>query len=344
MKNINVGILGGTGYVGGELYRILRNHPNFDIKFVSSESKQGYPVESLNKSLITSKQKSNLKYSSIKDLPDNLDCLFSALPTGVLPNYIKDILKKVRVVFNISGDFRFHDKDILKKYYPQTYKLNCTDIISEYCIPDIDEYSHISRDTNLINLPGCMALACIYAFYPLVKHKLIKNNVFVDVKTGSSGAGKSTKETAADRFGNFRLYRAFDHRHLPEVINVLSPQVTNIGFAAYSLDISRGIYASAYSLLKDNITSIDVKKSFYKEYKYKKFIVNLSNNTIPLLKSVNGTNSAEIKVIVSGKMCISMVALDNLIKGAAGQAIQAANKYYLLDEELGLNNLCGMWP
>lgn len=250
----------------------------------------------------------------------------------------------MKVIFNISGDFRFHDATILKKYYPETYKIDNSEIFSEYYIPDIDEYSNISNNDNLINLPGCMALSSIYASYPLVKNKLIKDNIFVDVKTGSSGAGKLTKETASDRFGNFRLYKAFEHRHLPEIARVLNSQVTNVGFAAYSLDVSRGIYASIYSLLKKNITSVDVKKAFYKEYENKKFIINLSNNTVPLLKTVNGTNYVEVKSIVSGGMCISIAALDNLIKGAAGQAIQAANKYYNLDEGIGLNNIYGMWP
>lgn len=342
MKTIKVGILGGSGYAGSELYALLKDHAVFDVQFVSSEALAGQIVESVDKRFFNTSKKSLLKFQHIRELPYDLDCVFSALPTGILPKYVNEVLNKTGLIFNISGDFRFKDKRVLEKYYPETLKNNDSQVISSYYIP---EFSTFDNSSNIINLPGCMALASIYAVYPLVKDHLIKNSLFIDAKTGSSGAGKSVRETAADRFGNFRLYRAFNHRHLPEIKASLSPDVKNVGFAAYSLDISRGIYASAYTQLKAQVTELDVKKAFFKTYKQSRFIKTLTRKgQVPMLKLVNGTNYAQVKAIVHGNQCISVVAIDNLIKGAAGQAIQAANNYYDVDEGLGLGQTVGMWP
>lgn len=339
---MKVGILGGSGYAGAELYRLLLNHPNFNVVFVSSEKYAGKPVEKMLKGFAHNDHLQNLRFNHLDDLPFDLDFVFSALPTGVLPKYVEKILEKTSLIFNVSGDFRFKDTATLQQYYPETLAIESDQILSSYYIP---EFSDFNKNANIINLPGCMALASIYAAYPLVKNKLINQNIFVDVKTGSSGAGKSTKETAADRFGNFRLYRAFNHRHLPEIAMALGSSVGKVGFAAYSLDISRGIYASVYSQIKEGVTEVDVKKAYFKTYKSCKFVANLTGKrSVPMLKSTNGTNFAEVKATVHEGQCIAVASLDNLLKGAAGQAVQAANKYYQLAEDTGLDTLVGMWP
>lgn len=340
MKKYKVGILGGSGYAGSSLYKILLRHPAFDIEFVSSEKFAGRFVEKILEMIPTG---SKLKFESVKDMPYDLDFVFSALPTGVLPKYVQHVLKRTSLIFNISGDFRFTDVETLSQYYPETVPALTPEIVSEYYIPEL---SNLSGNANIINLPGCMALASIYSVYPLVKFNLIKDSVFVDAKTGSSGAGKSSRETAADRFGNFRLYRAFNHRHLPEIKKLLQPNINNVAFAAYSLDIARGIYASSYSTLLDGVTASDVKAAYKEVYDDKPFVQDLSRSRkVPMLKLVNGTNMAQVKAVVSDDgQVVSVSAIDNLIKGAAGQAVQAANQYFKLDETTGLDQMMGVWP
>lgn len=339
MKKYNVAILGGTGFVGAELYRILSLHPSFDVRLVSSEKFAGQFVEKTYKHFRYGNIKPNLKFSSINSLETGYDIIFSALPTGVLPLFLDKILGKTNLLINVSGDFRFSDESILKEYYPDSIGVIKDSSLVNYFIPEL---SPINKKAKIINLPGCMALAAIYSIYPLIKNNLINENIVIEAKTGSSGAGKSTTETHAERSNNFRLYKAFNHRHLPE-IQKLGANFC-IQFSAFSLDISRGIYVSAYSSLKENTSKEDVRIAFHQTYKDSYFVHVLKTGT-PMLKTVMGTNHVEISHIINGKFCLSMVTLDNLIKGAAGQAIQAANMHCNLPEELGLSTANrGIWP
>lgn len=339
MKKYKVAILGGSGFVGAELYRILSLHPLFDVRFVSSEKYAGKFVEKTYKTFRCRNINPSLKFCSINSLESGYDIIFSALPTGVLPLNLDKILYSTNLLINVSGDFRFSDESILKKYYPNSIGVIKDSSLVNYFIPEL---SSINIKAKIINLPGCMAVASIYSIYPLIKNNLINENIIIEAKTGSSGAGKSTTETHSERSNNFRLYKAFNHRHLPEIQKLGAN--FSIQFSAFSLDISRGIYVSAYSSLKENITKEDVRIAFHQTYKDSHFVHVLKTGT-PMLKTVMGTNHVEISHIINGKFCLSMVTLDNLIKGAAGQAIQAANMHCNLPEELGLSTVNkGIWP
>ncbi|WP_294351511.1 N-acetyl-gamma-glutamyl-phosphate reductase [uncultured Clostridium sp.] len=342
-----VAILGGNGFAGGEVYRILAKHPNFQVEFMSSESMAGKPIDKYSLAYRHEKNKKPLKFKKISELTEHYDVIFSCLPTGVLPKCIEDIYDKADVIFNLSGDYRLEDSKELEKYYPETLNQKFK-VDSEYYIPEFAEM----KKAKVINLPGCMAVASIYSIYPLLSNDLIEGAIITEAKTGSSGAGKSTKEVHAERSNNFRPYKIFGHRHKPEIEfcfkKYLGKEI-DYQFSAFSLDLPRGIMSVSYTKLKDGVKEVDVKKAFYSAYSNKPFIQYFNSKggkfPYPMIKTVVGTNYAEVGVYVEGNNCVTVVSIDNLIKGAAGQAIQAANIYFGYDETLGLKlESEGMWP
>lgn len=339
MKKKEVAILGGTGFVGVELFRLLQNHQYFNVTFISSESKKGKPI--INQHMWSEK----IKYRSIDELNDNYDAIFSCLPSGTLPKYIDNVIDKTQVLFNISGDYRLKDINLSKDYYPLTDWRKHSSLVQYY----IPEFNNIDRNKKIINLGGCMAISSIYALYPLIKNELIENNnIILDVKTGSSGGGKSTNETHAERFNNFRIHKAFKHKHHPEIemfLNEISNYINKVNFIAYSLDIPRGIYISSYTKLKSGITDVDVKKAFFRTYKDSNFVNYIPNISKVNIKQTLGTNNVYTSFKINNDLCLSVSMLDNLIKGAAGQAIQAANNYFKINETEGLVIQKGaLWP
>lgn len=338
-------ILGGSGFVGGELYRLLSMHPQIDVQFVSSESKKGLAVERQLRSFRHHSDKPGLKFSSLSELKNSrYDLVFSCLPNGKLPQIISPLSEQCARVFNLSGDYRFTDDEINQTHYPATPGSLPPHLVSQYFVP---EFTAPDANARLVNLPGCMAVASLYALWPLVKNELVSGRIFIDAKTGSSGAGKGSAETHAERANNFRLHKAFSHRHAPEIATLqhLSRDPLSFTFAAFSLDTPRGIYISAYSTLKPGITAADVRQAFFSAYQQTPFVHYLKNGQVPMLKTVCGTNHVEVATQVEGDTCLSLCSLDNLLKGAAGQAVQAANLWLGLDAMCGLQQLNEAgWP
>lgn len=338
-------ILGGSGFTGAELYRLLRRHPGFEVTFISSESNAGLPVDKYYTASIHRKKPGGLKFSRVSELDGHYDAVFSCLPTGELPKLIRQISEHADYIFNVSGDYRISDTALLQRYYPETLKHDFEGGW-HYFVP---EFSEINRSKKVVNLPGCMAVATIYTLYPLVANDLIEERVITDAKTGSSGGGKSTSEHHAERTNNFRAYKVHGHRHKPEIEQALTyhlARTVDLQFSVYSLDLPRGIMATSYSLLKEGVTAVDVRKAFYGAYASKPFLHFIPpGNGTPMIKTVNGTNFAEIGAYVDGRNCVSLATIDNLLKGAAGQAVQAANLYFGFPEEEGLPREGeGAWP
>lgn len=338
-------ILGGTGFVGSELYRLLSMHPQIDVQFVSSESKKGVPVERQLRSFRRHSAKPGLKFSSLSELKNShYDLIFACLPNGKLPQVISGVSEHGTRLFNLSGDYRFTEETINQAHYPATPGSLPPQVVSQYFVP---EFTTPDASATLINLPGCMAVASLYALYPLVKNELVTGSIVVDAKTGSSGAGKNSAETHAERAHNFRLHKAFAHRHAPEVAKLqqLTRDPLDITFAAFSLDAPRGIYISAYSTLKAGYTAADVRQAFFTQYQPAPFVHYLKNGQVPMLKTVCGTPHAEVATLVEGDKCLSLCSLDNLLKGAASQAVQAANIFLGLDPACGLQQFNEIgWP
>lgn len=340
-----VAILGGSGFTGAELFRLLCNHPHFKVDFVSSESLAGLPVNKYFMALRHNKDANSLKFKKISELENHYDIIFSCLPNGVLPKNIKKLSSCADYIFNVSGDYRISDQDILQKHYPDTLQYEFEGR-SQYFIPEFDE---VDLGNKVVNLPGCMAVATIYSLYPLLANNLIEDRVVTDVKTGSSGGGKSSTEHPSERAHNFRPHKLHGHRHKPEIVGAFKnnlEKTIDLQFSVHSLDLPRGIMATSYSFLKSHVSEIEVKKAFYTTYKSKRFVHYFNKNShysLPMIKTVVGTNIAEVGVYIEDHHCVTIASIDNLIKGAAGQAIQAANLYMGFPEEEGLQ-LQGMWP
>jgi len=320
-KKISVGIIGGAGYTAGELLRILVFHPQVEIKFVHSTSNAGKYIYDVHTDLLGD---CNLKFSSIID--QNIDVLFLCLGHGDSLKFLEanSIDKKIRII-DLSQDFRVNN--IFKKQ-----KRNFV-----YGLPEINK-ELIAKAENIAN-PGCFATSIQLALLPLADKKLLKDDVHVSAITGSTGAGQALKpETHFTwRYSNISTYKAFEHQHLNEIGHtVLQLQWTfkkNIHFIPYRGNYTRGILASVYTTFKGTEKqAIDLYKTFYKDCPF----THVSANKIDLKQVVN-TNKCFLHIAKHGDQLLITSIIDNLLKGASGQAVQNMNLMFGLDEGAGLN-------
>lgn len=338
---ITVAVLGGTGFIGAELIRLLATHPQVETKFVSSArhagQRLGQVVPGLRNSLVGEQ-----RMRSVDEL-SKVDVAVACLPNGALPAILEDVSGHADLVINVAGDYRLRHPDEIAKHYPESaggWRHPIPYWVPEFCGKPIEP---------VLNLPGCMAAATLYALYPLFKAGLAVPQVVVDAKTGSSGSGSGSVEHPAVREGNVRVHKLHGHRHAPEVRQALSDLTGNtpdIQFSTFSLPVARGILVSAYGRLVPGAGSGDVRRAYARAYADTPFVRVNNGRTpmsMPMLKTVTGTNVAEVGVAVEDDRWVAISTLDNLIKGGAGQAIQALNRVYGLDERLGLPEASG-WP
>ena len=337
-QKITVAIMGASGYTGGELIRLLLDHPRVELAFLSAERHAGTLVSGVHPWLRNHPAVTGLKFHSLEEL-EKVDVVFSCLPTGVLPNWIQLLADRAKRVVNVAGDFRLRDPKEVRKHYPASVAKSASELFAYY----VPELSGEVPESRFINLPGCMAVATLYALYPLFAESLAELRVVADAKTGSTGGGRDGTEHPAERAGNFRVHKLHGHRHMPEIRQALAEftgAAPDLQFSTHSLDTPRGIMVTAYTRLRPGVTALDAKRAFARAYVGKPFVrVRLAPKTpqdFPTLKTVVGSNVAEVAIAVQADQCVSVAALDNLIKGAAGQAIQAMNLVCGLDETLGL--------
>ncbi|WP_251056472.1 N-acetyl-gamma-glutamyl-phosphate reductase [Streptomyces sp. ISL-94] len=340
-QKIRVAVAGASGYTGGEVIRLLLDHPRVELAFLSAERSAGTPVGAVHPWLRNHPGAAGLKFRPLAELEqvDAVDVAFGCLPTGTLPARMPLLAERAKRVLNLAGDFRLKDAQELAEYYPKTAANPSADEFAYY----IPELSPSVPESRFISLPGCMAVATIYALYPLFAHGLVDPAVVVDAKTGSTGGGRGGSEQPAERSGNFRVHKLHGHRHTPEIRQALAEYAgaaPDLRFSTHSLDVPRGIMVTAYSTLREGVGSLDVKRAFAKSYVGKPFVrvrpAPKAPQDFPMLKAVVGSNVAEVAIAVKGDQCVSVAALDNLIKGAAGQAIQAMNLVSGFEESAGL--------
>jgi N-acetyl-gamma-glutamyl-phosphate/LysW-gamma-L-alpha-aminoadipyl-6-phosphate reductase len=338
---ITVAVLGGNGFIGTELVRLLSEHPAVELTFISSErhasQRVGQVMPGLRHSAV-----GRAELHHLADLP-KVDVAIACLPTGVLPANLDAVCGQANLVLNVAGDYRLRDPGAIAAHYPDSASGWRDEI--PYFVPEFAG----KPSSAVVNLPGCMAVASIYALYPLFHADLVAPEVVIDAKTGSSGSGSNSVEHPAIRDGNVRIHKLHGHRHAPEVreaITSLTGRTPDLQFSTFSLPMSRGVMASAYSRLRAGVSVADVRRAYAQAYKDTPF-VRVSNGrtpmSFPMLKTVVGTNLAEVGVAVEDDRCVSVVTLDNLLKGGAGQAIQALNRMHDLDESLGLPTTAA-WP
>lgn len=335
MKKIKVAIFGGSGYGGSELLRILLFHPNAEIAYVTANEQAGKSVGEVHKNLngLTDLvfQKAPEDLSTLTDV----DVVFFALPHGQALSLAPHLPANVKVI-DLSGDFRINDADVFKQFY----KLDHAGAIQNEFVYGLTETNRAAiREARFIANPGCFATATLLALAPMVKSGLITGKVVVDAKTGSSGSGvKPAANTHhPQRMNSFYAYKPFTHQHVPEIeqhLQSVGEFANDLIFMTHSLPVSRGIFASCYLETNVNMTNEDLK-NLYSHFYEDCFFLRLVDGS-PDINWVKTTNFCDIAVNSNGKQVVVFSAIDNLVKGAAGQAVQNMNLMYGLDETTGL--------
>ena len=342
---VKVGIIGATGYAGSELVRILSQHKDAELVYLASHSYAGkrfsdiYPYY---KGIVDL----TLEEDDLEKAADKADVVFIALPHGIASKVVNEnILSKCRII-DLGADFRIHDKATYEKWYKVEHFGE--DVLKEavYGLPELhrDEI----RKARLIANPGCYTTCSILTLYPLLKNHLVEeDSIVIDAKSGTSGAGRGEK--VANLFcevnESIKAYGVGSHRHTPEIeqeLSLAAGEAITIDFTPHLIPMQRGILATCYGKLKDGVTEDDVKKAYSDAYSSEPFIRLL--DTLPETRFVRGSNFVDIAYKLNKRTgrIIAIGVIDNLVKGAAGQAVENMNILFDLDEREGLKGVQGL--
>ena len=341
---IKVGIIGATGYAGGELVRILMGHKEAEIVWYGSRSyiDQKYADVYRNMFQIVD---AKCMDDNIEALADQVDVIFTATPQGFLASVINEnILGKTKII-DLSADFRIKDVKVYEKWYGIEHKS------PQFIEEAVYGLCEVNRDkvkgARLIANPGCYTTCSILTAYPLAKEGIIDmRTLIVDAKSGTSGAGRGAKvpNLFCEVNENMKAYGVASHRHTPEIeeqLGYASGENVTISFTPHLVPMNRGILATEYATLKKDVTGEEVKAIYDKYYADEKFVRVLGEGVCPETKWVEGSNYVDIgfKLDPRTNRIVMMGAIDNLVKGAAGQAVQNMNLLFGLPESEGLERV-----
>lgn len=335
MNKLRIAIFGGSGYGGSELLRILLAHPNAEIVLVTANEHAGKPVAAVHKNLAGI---CDLQFSPVPEDLGTFDCdvAFFALPHGQALKLAPQFKRDVKIV-DLSGDFRIDDKTVFEKFYKLEHTAD--ELQSEFVYGLTETNRDAIRAASYIANPGCFATATILALAPLVASGITNGRFVVDAKTGSSGSGAKPAVNThhPQRMNSFYAYKPFMHQHVPEIeqhLRTLGSLSDDFVFMTHSLPVSRGIFASCYAESNDEISG-DVLRRIYDDFYRDAPFVRLVEGS-PDINWVKTTNFCDIAVHAHGRRIAVFSAIDNLVKGAAGQAAQNMNLMFGLDETTGL--------
>lgn len=345
---IKVGIIGATGYAGSELVRILLGHKDVEIKWYGSRSYIDKKYASIYQNFFQLVD-ANCMDDNMEVLADQVDVIFTATPQGLCASLVnEEILSKVKII-DLSADFRIKDVKVYEEWYKLEHK--SPQFIEEavYGLCEINRED--VKKARLVANPGCYTTCSILTCYPLVKEGIIDSNtIIVDAKSGTSGAGRGAKvdNLFCEVNENMKAYGVATHRHTPEIEEQLGyacGEKITINFTPHLVPMNRGILATAYASLKKDVTYEEVKAIYDKYYADEKFVRVLEKDVCPQTKWVEGSNYVDVnfKIDPRTNRIIMMGAIDNLVKGAAGQAVQNMNLMFGLKESEGLE-LVPMFP
>ncbi len=350
---IKVGIIGSTGYAGAELVRILYNHPEAEICWYGSKSyiDQKYAEVFQNMFQLVP---DICKGDQLEELAEEVDVIFTATPQGYLASLLKEeLLQKVKFI-DLSADYRIKDVNVYEKWY--NIKHQSPELISQavYGLCEINREE--IKKTNLVANPGCYTTCSILTAYPLAKEGVIDvDTLIIDAKSGTSGAGRGAKlpNLFCEVNENMKAYGVATHRHTPEIeeqLSYASGKEVVLNFTPHLVPMNRGILVTEYATLKKKAdgtypTYDEIKAIYESYYKEEYFIRLLDQGVCPETKWVEGSNFVDINFVIDERTgrIIMMGALDNLVKGAAGQAVQNMNLLFDLPENIGLQ-LVPMFP
>ena len=345
---IKVGIIGATGYAGSELVRILLGHKDVEIKWYGSRSYIDKKYASIYQNFFQLVD-ANCMDDNMEVLADQVDVIFTATPQRLCASLVnEEILSKVKII-DLSADFRIKDVKVYEEWYKLEHK--SPQFIEEavYGLCEINRED--VKKARLVANPGCYTTCSILTCYPLVKEGIIDpNTIIVDAKSGTSGAGRGAKvdNLFCEVNENMKAYGVATHRHTPEIEEQLGyacGEKITINFTPHLVPMNRGILATAYASLKKDVTYEEVKAIYDKYYADEKFVRVLEKDVCPQTKWVEGSNYVDVnfKIDPRTNRIIMMGAIDNLVKGAAGQAVQNMNLMFGLKESEGLE-LVPMFP
>ena len=347
---VKVGIIGATGYAGNELVRILLGHKDVEIVWLGSRSyiDQNYSDVYRNMfKLVDAKCMDD----NMEQLANEVDVIFTATPQGLCASLVNDdILSKVKII-DLSADFRLKNVDIYEKWYKLEHKSPQYIDEAVYGLCEINR-DKVTKDTRIIANPGCYTTTSILTLYPLVKEGIINpDTIIIDAKSGTSGAGRGAK--VANLFcevnESMKAYGVGTHRHTPEIEEQLGYACgrddLKLIFTPHLVPMNRGILVTAYANLAKDVTYEDVKAAYDKYYDKEYFVRVLPKDVCPETRWVEGSNFVDIgfKIEPRTNRIIAMGALDNLVKGAAGQAVQNMNLLFGFEENEGLK-IAPMFP
>ena len=345
---IKAGIIGSTGYAGQELVRLLLCHKDVEIVWYGSRSyidKKYYDVFRNMFQIV----ENVCQDDNMDELAEAVDVIFTATPQGMCASIVsEDVLKKVKII-DLSADFRIKDVSVYEKWYG--IKHASPEFIPEavYGLCEINRED--IKKARLIANPGCYTTCSILTAYPLVKEGLIDpHSIIIDAKSGTSGAGRGAKvdNLYCEVNENIKAYGVTSHRHTPEIeeqLGYAAGEEILLNFTPHLVPMNRGILVTAYANLKEGVTEEEIRAAYNKYYADEKFVRVLEPGVCPETRWVEGSNYTDINFKVDPRThrVVMMGALDNLVKGAAGQAVQNMNLIFGLNEDEGLN-LVPMFP
>lgn len=347
MKKIQIGIVGGTGYTGIELLRLLVNHPYAEIKVITSRSEAGMPVADMFPSL-RGRFKLCFSEPNMSELKA-CDIVFFATPHGVAMSLTPELIEAGVRVVDLAADFRLNDLAVWQEWYDMAH--TCPQVMDQvvYGLPELNREK--IKSAKVIANPGCYPTAIQLGFKPLLKAGIIDlAHLVADGKSGISGAGRGAKvgSLSAETSESFKAYGISGHRHLPEIAegltNMAQGKKVNLTFVPHLVPMIRGIEATLYAKLTEDWSQEQLQALFEKEYSQESFVDVMPAGSLPDTRMVKGSNMCRMAVYrpVGGDVVVVTSVIDNLVKGASGQAIQNMNIMFGLDEACGLEQLALM--
>ena len=341
---LKIGIVGGTGYTGVELLRLLADHPEIRVEVITSRSNAGTPVADVFPNL---RGKFDIQFSEPDvDSYQNCDLVFFATPNGVAMGQAKALLDKGIKLIDLAADFRMQDIETWEKWYGEAHA--CPSLVEQavYGLPELNRDA--IKTASLVANPGCYPTSVILAVLPLLENGLIEpSSIIADCKSGVSGAGRNANvaTTYSELSESVKAYAVTGHRHLPEIRQILQSinNEAELVFIPHLMPMIRGLHATVYA--DANNTDTNIQQVFENFYRDEPFVDVMPAGSHPETRSVRGANHCRIAVhyLDTSKKYVVLAVIDNLVKGAAGQAIQNMNLMFGLNETTGLN-APGMMP
>ncbi len=343
MNMLNVAILGGSGYTGGELIRLLQGHPEVKITAVTSERLSGRLVSDT----FLNFRNTDVTFESLKlkNLIGRADLFFLCLPHKTSQKTVSDLHKAGRKVIDLSADYRLKSARVYEDWYQTPHLFSPLLKKAVYGLPEINRDN--IREASIIANPGCYPTSAILGLAPVIDREYVDaDSIIVDAKSGTSGAGRNPAQPFmfCEVNESVKAYGISVHRHTPEIeqaLSGLSKKKIKIIFIPHLIPMDRGILSTIYVRLNNKVKLSDIQKLFREYYNSEPFVRILPNGVYPATKAVKGTNFCDISVFLDkrsgkGHSLIIVSAIDNLIKGASGLAVQNMNIMYNFEETAGL--------